>query len=166
MALYGMISPRPVTELSYRYNEPKEAHIYCAFEISNGKPEIQQIVRAINARPNMEAIDITENELAKSHLRFLAGGRAPTKGQLNEKLYRFSFPERPGALKIFLELLQKANHLGSGGGAANDGSAHTDGTAHACWNLTLVHYRCSGEFIRARIVGWLGRDVDSLIDPY
>lgn len=92
-----------------------------------GKEEMQQVVDNINNAPTpMHAIDITENEMAKSHLRFLAGGRAPAKSLQNEKLYRFSFPERPGALKQFLELLKRVN---------NDVEK---------WNMSLIHYRNTG----------------------
>lgn len=137
MHLYSMIYPRSVTEVSYRYSDDKEAHIYIAFELSNGPAEIEQVVTKINADPSMTAINITDNDMAKSHLRFLAGGRAPKSALQNEKLYRFTFTERPGALKTFFELLKQA-------------SCHTNNVA---WNLTLVHYRNTGGDTARLLIG-------------
>lgn len=58
-----MIYPRAVTEVSYRFHDHKEAHIYLAFEVNNGKAEIQQVVSTINQDPTCSAIDITENDM-------------------------------------------------------------------------------------------------------
>jgi threonine dehydratase len=140
VSLYSLIHPRPLTEISYRYSDPYEAQLYVGFEISNGKQEIDDVLAAVNAQPNMTALDITENDMAKSHLRFLVGGRAPAKSLKNEKVYRFSFTERPGALKSFFDLLQKANT----DGAASKGSL---------WNLTLLHYRNTGGDVAKVMVG-------------
>ena len=88
-----------MTEISYRYSDPKKAHIYIAFEVLDGLAEREEICNKIR-EAGMEALDITDNEMAKTHARFLAGGRSSTVK--DEKLYRFTFPERPGALKNFL----------------------------------------------------------------
>ena len=122
--LYSIIHPRSVFEISYRYSDPNEAHFYLAVEPT----DISVLIEKINARDGMTAVDVTQDDLAKSHLRFLAGGRAPKGSLNNEKLLRFAFGERPGALKGFLEGLAKAK-----------------------WNLTMMHYRNNGGD-RARIL--------------
>jgi threonine dehydratase len=86
--LYSMIYPRSVTEVSYRFCGNAEAHIYIGFEVKQGMEERNQVVQQINARPAMLALDITDNDMAKSHLRYLAGGRAPAGSLRNERLYR------------------------------------------------------------------------------
>lgn len=135
MKLYGLVYPRSLTEVSYRYCNAAEAHVYLAFDALNGKSEMEEVVANINAQEKMLAVDITENDMAKSHLRFLAGGRAPSGSLLNERLYRFQFPERPGSFKVFLESFQKMS------------------TAGQNWNLTLVHYRNTGGDTARILVG-------------
>jgi threonine dehydratase len=135
MRLYSKIFPRSVTEVSYRYSDAIQAQIYVAFELSKGKEEIKSVVESINSDPSMTAIDITDNDLAKSHLRFLVGGRAPKSALGNEKLYRFSFPERPGAFRLFFEQLKNA-------------SAGRD-----LWGLTLFHYRNTGGDMARVLIG-------------
>ena len=88
MALYSVIQPRSVVEFSYRYSDPQRAHIYIAFEVSNGKEEITSVTEEL-ALKNMEALDITDNEMAKTHARYLAGGRSSTVS--NEVIFRFKF---------------------------------------------------------------------------
>ena len=129
MRLYSMIHPRSVTEVSYRYCDPTAAHVYIAFDAPSGKAEMNQVISQINNDPQMVAIDITDNDMAKSHLRFLAGGRAQKDSVKNEKLYRFSFPEKQGALREFLEHLSR--------------TAITSQNSQP-WNLTLIHYRNTG----------------------
>jgi threonine dehydratase len=75
----------------------------------------------------MKAEDLSDNELAKLHVRHLVGGRAGAAGA--EMLYRFEFPERPGALRNFL------GHMGSD------------------WNITLFHYRNHGADVGRVLVG-------------
>ena len=101
--LYEIIYPRFLTEMSYRYSDRSEAHIYLAFEISSSM-DIKMVLDQIHAK-GFEAIDISDNEMAKTHARYLAGGRSSTAGE-NEVLYRFRFPERPGALRKFLRFLE------------------------------------------------------------
>jgi len=76
---------------------------------------------------NMKALDITDNEMAKSHARYFAGGRSPAV--LHERLYRFEFPERPNALSKFLSSL------------------------HTNWNVSLFHYRNHGGDVGKVLVG-------------
>ncbi|KAI9105315.1 tryptophan synthase beta subunit-like PLP-dependent enzyme [Phlyctochytrium arcticum] len=127
-ALYDHIYPRFVTEFSYRYSDPTNAHIYTAFEVSNGATEVKELIADLHSsKTALEAIDITDNEMAKTHARYLAGGRSSTVG--DEVLYRFRFPERPGALKKFMRLLEDE------------------------WNVSLFHYRNNGADIGRVLAG-------------
>jgi threonine dehydratase len=124
-----------------RYSDPDQAHIFIAFEVSNGKAEVAEVISKLeadhkNSGPTstedgkeirMRAMDISDNEMAKTHGRYLFGGRAPTVK--NERLFRFQFPERPGALKRFLSLLESD------------------------WNVSLFHYRNHGSDIGRVLVG-------------
>ena len=107
---------RAVTEFNYRYASDEEAHVYVGLQIGPG--ETRQNVAAGLADAGYRVTDMTDNEAAKLHVRHMVGGRA--FGRKPELLYRFEFPERPGALLRFL------NGLGS----------------H--WNITLFHYRNHG----------------------
>ncbi|KAI8800932.1 tryptophan synthase beta subunit-like PLP-dependent enzyme [Cladochytrium replicatum] len=133
-SLYNMIYPRFVTEFSYRYSNPDTAHAFMAFEVSNGPEEIESVIATLNAN-GMETIDLTGNEMAKTHGRYLMGGRRPwpTKsgGDEDEILIRFTFPERPGALRKFLGVLD----------------------APGKWNLTLLHYRNHGSDVGRVLAG-------------
>lgn len=127
--LYKCIYPRYVTELSYRYFKADKAHIYVGFEVHEGNDEKQLIIGSL-AQKNMAAIDISDDEMAKSHGRFLAGGRSATV--VNERLYRITFPERPGALYTFLE------HVSN--------SPDTS-------NISLFHYRNHGADMARVLLG-------------
>lgn len=130
LELHSHVLPRTVTEFSYRYSSSERADIYLSFHLSgkqNRKDELAEIIGAINKtlskhnsdpqRPTFLATDISNNELAKSHARYLVGGR---KSVPHERLFRFEFPERPGALRKFLEGLKSG------------------------WNVSLFHYRFIG----------------------
>jgi len=123
--LYDIIYPRSVTEFSYRYGDPEQARIYVGISIENSSTaevEVSQLVEDLNAEQGFMAIDISDNEMAKDHARYLAGGRRAhqvTPDQA-ERLLRFQFPEKPGALRTFLETLP--------GG----------------WNVSMFHYRNHG----------------------
>ena len=110
------LGKRGVTEFNYRYASDEEAHVYVGLQIGPG--ETRQDVAAGLACAGYRITDMTDNEAAKLHVRHMVGGRA--FGRKPELLYRFEFPERPGALLRFL------NGLGS----------------H--WNITLFHYRNHG----------------------
>ncbi|MDE0039053.1 MAG: threonine ammonia-lyase, biosynthetic [Gammaproteobacteria bacterium] len=107
---------RGVTEFNYRYASDEEAHVYVGLQIGPG--ETRQDVAAGLADAGYRVTDMTDNEAAKLHVRHMVGGRA--FGRKPELLYRFEFPERPGALLRFL------NGLGSR------------------WNITMFHYRNHG----------------------
>ncbi|MFA5626564.1 MAG: threonine ammonia-lyase, biosynthetic [Thiohalomonadaceae bacterium] len=112
-----ILGQRAITEFNYRYADAREAQIFVGVEMRNGpsdKEELQQLLQA----HGYPMLDMTENETAKLHVRYMVGGHA--SGLTDERLLRFEFPERPGALLRFL------NHMGQ----------------H--WNISLFHYRNHG----------------------
>ena len=124
-ALCGLLGKRSVTEFNYRYASGGEAHVYLGVAVA-GREETRRL-RAQLARHGMPATDLSDNELAKLHVRHLVGGRTRVAG--SEMLYRFEFPERPGALMNFLD------RMGSG------------------WNITLFHYRNHGADVGRVLAG-------------
>ncbi len=110
------IGDHNITEFNYRFADPKRAHIFVGVQVSHAA-EIKALAHALR-RHGYPTLDMTDNEMAKLHIRHLVGGRAPNA--VNEIVYRFEFPERPGALMNFL------NKMG-----------HT-------WNISLFHYRNHG----------------------
>jgi threonine dehydratase len=114
-----------VTEFNYRYADPGGAHIFVGLQVRNFS-EIARLVAALQRR-GYATLDMTDNEMAKLHARYMVGGRAPNA--TDEILYRFEFPERPGALKNFLDQM---------GGR---------------WNITLFHYRSHGADFGRVLVG-------------
>ena len=122
-----LIGQRNITEFNYRLNFTKEAHLFVGvgIESSAERREICQKLRAAG----LSAIDLTDDEMAKLHTRHMVGGRA---NAVNEILYRFEFPERPGALINFLKTLEQSR-LG--------------------WNISLFHYRNSGADAGRILVG-------------
>lgn len=131
--LQKVIHPRAVTEFSYRYNEHRhestsevpKAYIYTSFSVVDREKEIKQVMQQIHAL-GFEAVDISDNEMAKCHGRYLVGGASKVP---NERVISFEFPERPGALTKFL------------GGLTDS------------WNLTMFHYRNHGADIGKVLVG-------------
>ena len=119
------IGHRNITEFNYRYAGPGQAHIFVGIEV-NGPLETKRILADLHQR-GVEAYDLSGNEMAKLHVRHLVGGHAPEVE--HEMLYRFEFPERPGALMKFLDSM---------GGA---------------WNITLFHYRNHGSDSGRVLVG-------------
>jgi threonine dehydratase len=106
----------PVTEFNYRYGDEDQAHIFVGVGLSRGATERNELLTKLQ-EAGLPAIDMTHNEMAKLHVRYMVGGRALAQG---ERLFRFEFPERPGALMRFLE------HVGGR------------------WNISLFHYRNHG----------------------
>ena len=120
--LYELISPRFVTELSYRYFDHEKAHVLVGLEVADRAQDIREIVDAMKRKGSgWEVIDISENEMAKTHARYMSGGRSSTVR--DEQLYRFKFPDRPGSLLKFLNLLENPDKP---------------------YNVTLFHYRNNG----------------------
>jgi len=111
------LGQRSITEFNYRYQGTDKAHIFLGFELSQGREECQRIGAQLR-EAGYALIDMSDNEVAKLHVRFMIGGRAAAID--NELLYRFEFPERPGALLRFLQAI---------------------GTN---WNISLFQYRNHG----------------------
>jgi threonine dehydratase len=119
------IGHRSITEFNYRFSDPRQAHIFVGIEVA-GPKDTAEIVRDLHRR-GVEAYDLTDNEMAKLHIRHLVGGRSPEVR--DEIMYRFEFPERPGALMNFLNSMSGA------------------------WNISLFHYRNHGADYGRVLVG-------------
>jgi threonine dehydratase len=113
-----MLGQRSVTEFNYRFNVASSAaNIFVGVGLSEGRKERDQLLQSIKAS-GYKVVDMTDNEVAKLHVRYMVGGHAA--GIQNERLLRFEFPERPGALLKFLKAIG------------------------AQWNISLFHYRNHG----------------------
>lgn len=108
---------RSVTEFNYRYAGPEAAQIFVGLALSQGRAERDTLSGQLRAA-GFAVTDMTEDEMAKLHVRYMVGGHA--RGLEHELLYRFEFPERPGALLKFLQAIG------------------------ARWNISLFHYRNHG----------------------
>lgn len=108
---------RAITEFNYRFSSANEAHIFVGIRLKQGQAELQALLTKLRG-DNYECFDLSDNELAKLHVRHMVGGRPSEK--LNEHLFSFTFPEYPGALLAFLDTLGEK------------------------WNITLFHYRNHG----------------------
>mgnify|MGYP001154669612 CR=1 FL=1 len=116
-AFIRLLGGRAITEFNYRIAPGANAQIFVGVGLKQGEAEKQEIIGLLRASGHA-VVDMTDNELAKLHVRYMVGGRVG--GLAGEKLYRFEFPERPGALLQFLE------------GLRSD------------WNISLFHYRNHG----------------------
>lgn len=122
----SLLGKRNITEFNYRYNDDKAAHIFVGVQISPVGDDRHALIQSLRDH-DYDVVDMTENELAKLHGRHMVGGRAPNA--VNELVYRFEFPERPGALMRFLDTL---------GGR---------------WNISMFHYRNHGSAYGRVLVG-------------
>jgi threonine dehydratase len=120
-----ILGDHAITEFNYRYADPKNAHIFVGVQIRDAEEEKR--LAALLRRHGYPVLDMTDNEMAKLHVRHLVGGRAPNAQ--DEILYRFEFPERPGALMEFLTKM---------GGR---------------WNISLFHYRSHGADFGRVLIG-------------
>jgi threonine dehydratase len=101
LQLYNAIHPRAVSELAYRYHNLDCAHVFASFHVSgevNRDEEIQSILKLIQSY-GMKGVDISRNEFAKSHARYLVGGRSAVA---HERVFRFEFREKPGIIRDLL----------------------------------------------------------------
>lgn len=127
----SMLGGIVITEFNYRYNtsagdksaisgddtQHGSAHIFVGVKLRNGMQEYQALLAKLQANA-YDCVDLSNNELAKLHVRHMVGGRPPQK--IQESIFSFSFPEYPGALMHFLNTLGQT------------------------WNITLFHYRNHG----------------------
>ena len=125
-AFIRLLGARPITEFNYRYTNSAQAQIFVGVKLVGGGGEKRQIIDLLE-KNDYAVVDMTENEVAKLHVRYMVGGR--TQNLENETIHRFQFPERPGALLQFLEKLQPD------------------------WNITLFHYRNHGADYGRVLVG-------------
>ena len=107
--LVKAVLPQAVTEFSYRYARPESANILMGMTVnaSTRSKVLSDLIKRLK-RDGMEAADLSGDELAKSHIRYLVGGRSKVE---NERLYTFEFPERPGALVKFLTTLRPDQNI-------------------------------------------------------
>lgn len=106
-----------ITEFNYRYADATAAHIFVGVRVAGGLQEAAEVVAHLRAQ-GYAVVDLSADEMAKVHIRYMVGGRSP--GLRDERLFRVEFPERPGALLAFLKKLG------------------------AQWNVSLFHYRNHG----------------------
>jgi threonine dehydratase len=121
----GLVGPRAVTEFNYRISDTDAAHIFVGLATADRRDSVAIAAEFVEA--GFPTIDITHDELAKEHVRHMVGGRS--RLAQDERLYRFLFPERPGALLRFLANMR------------------TD------WNISLFHYRNQGSDYGRVLVG-------------
>jgi threonine dehydratase len=123
--LCEIIGDRNVTEFSYRISDEREAHVFLGIATAN-RVEASDILEAFGGH-GFAAVNLVDDELSKEHVRYMVGGRS--RLARDERLFRFQFPERPGALMRFLS------------------SMHPD------WNISLFHYRNQGADYGRILVG-------------
>ena len=121
----SLIGARSITEFNYRFSDAREAHVFAGVQVAD-RGESLKLVASLK-KHGLATLDLTEDEMAKLHVRHMVGGHAPLVK--HELLYRFEFPERPGALMRFLESMS------------------------AGWNISLFHYRNHGADYGRVLVG-------------
>ena len=117
LALCRLLGRVGVTEFNYRYRHADIARVFIGVGTQGGEVDVPQIVQSLG-RAGFPVVDMSHNEMAKTHVRFMIGGTAPELS--HELLYHFDFPERPGALMEFLTAIGDR------------------------WSITLFHYRNHG----------------------
>jgi threonine dehydratase len=121
------LGKRNITEFNYRYSDDSNAIVFAGIQLKLGGDGRSELISELREKA-YEVEDLSENEIAKIHVRYMVGGHAP-KTLDNEVIYRFEFPERPGALMNFLSQL---------GGK---------------WNISMFHYRNHGAAYGRVLVG-------------
>ena len=127
MRFCELIGNRSITEFNYRYADEAAAHIFVGIEISDAGADKRALMDTLEC-DGYPVLDLTDNEMAKLHVRHMVGGHAP--GELDEVLYRFDFPERPGALMHFLTQMGRKP-----------------------WNISMFHYRNHGSDYGRVLIG-------------
>ena len=121
-----LLGRRQITEFNYRFADPKNAVVFVGIRTEGGASEKTEVLEML-AQHQYAVVDMSDNEMAKLHLRHMVGGHA--KGVAHELVYRFEFPERPGALLQFLTHMSEE------------------------WNISLFHYRNHGAAYGRVLVG-------------
>ena len=120
------IGRRGITEFNYRYSDENSAQVFAGIQLSNGFVEKEELIARLE-KQKYPVVDLSDNEMAKLHVRHMVGGRY--QGLMDETVFRFEFPERPGALLDFLTSIGKR------------------------WNISLFHYRNHGAAFGRVLVG-------------
>jgi threonine dehydratase len=123
----SLLGRRSITEFNYRYADVSSAQVFVGLSVTPGGGDLEELLQALRDK-GYEAEDLTHNEMAKLHIRHMVGGHAPPDIQ-NERVFRFEFPERPGALQKFLKGLGQR------------------------WNISMFHYRNHGAAFGRILVG-------------
>lgn len=121
-----VIGNRGITEFNYRYSDLTQAHVFVGVQMSAGSKKKDELFQNLQQQ-GYAVVDMTDNEMAKMHVRYMVGGRVT--GVDNERVFRFEFPERPGALLRFLNQMGKQ------------------------WNISLFHYRNHGAAYGRVLIG-------------
>jgi threonine dehydratase len=121
----ALLGKRNITEFNYRYDNPKAAHVFVGIQVRD-QLETKELVEKLQHN-KLATLDLSHNEMAKLHLRHLVGGHASEVK--DEIMFRFEFPERPGALMLFLNSMSHS------------------------WNISLFHYRNHGADYGRVLVG-------------
>jgi threonine dehydratase len=121
----SLLGNRNITEFNYRYGDSSTAHVFVGVQV-HSRAESLKLVDTLR-RHELDTLDLTDDEMAKLHVRHMVGGHAPAAD--HERVLRFNFPERPGALMSFLN------------------SMRSD------WNISLFHYRNHGADYGRVLVG-------------
>ena len=128
-----LLGNRGITEFNYRYADAQDAHVFAGIQLKEGEEEKQYLLKKLKEK-NLLVVDLSHDEMAKQHIRYMVGGRSTNIS--DERLYRFEFPERPGALLRFL------THL------------------RGQWNISLFHYRNHGSDYGRVLAGFQVPDTD------
>jgi threonine dehydratase len=120
-----LLGAKNITEFNYRYSDASEAHVFVGVQVAKRADSLKLVENL--RKHKLDTLDLTDDEMAKLHVRHMVGGHAPQVK--DELLYRFEFPERPGALMRFLESMS------------------------AGWNISLFHYRNHGADYGRVLVG-------------
>ena len=120
------LGDKAITEFNYRYADDSDAHVFVGMRVNGGNDEREALFSSLDEE-GYQWTDLSDNEMAKLHVRYMVGGHAPQVK--NEQLYRFEFPERPGALLRFLTKMGQR------------------------WNISLFHYRNHGAAYGRVLVG-------------
>ncbi len=121
------LGKRNITEFNYRYGHQRDAQIFVGVQVTPGGNDREELIAGLEAK-QYPVMDLTDNEMAKLHIRHMVGGHAPAEVP-EEVVYRFEFPERPGALLNFLSRLGQQ------------------------WNISMFHYRNHGAAYGRVLVG-------------
>ena len=128
-----LLDNNAVTEFNYRYSAKKDAHIFVGVKLTKGESEKQALIARLSN--SFEVFDMSDNSMAITHIRYMVGGHANAE---DEVIYRFEFPERPGALLSFLKKVKTE------------------------WNISLFHYRNHGADYGRVLIGLQVEDIKEL----